>query len=120
MKLTGTCHCGAVRVTVPRKPRTVTDCNCSICRRYGVLWGYYTAKTVKIEARRSALESYSWGDKRLKFVRCTNCGCVVAWQRVRPDPDRKMGVNARNFALPVLETLKIRKLDGAAWGKFTH
>jgi len=33
--LTATCHCGAVRVTVPRKARTVTDCNCSICRRYG-------------------------------------------------------------------------------------
>ena len=39
--LTATCHCGAVRVDVPRKPRRLTSCNCSICRRYGTLWAYY-------------------------------------------------------------------------------
>ena len=27
--LTGVCHCGAVHITIPRKPRTVTDCPCS-------------------------------------------------------------------------------------------
>ena len=54
--LTGACHCGAVRVTIPRKPRAVTDCNCSICRRYGVLWAYYKLPTVSVEAKRGATE----------------------------------------------------------------
>ena len=113
--LTGTCHCGAVRVTVPRKPRTVTDCNCSICRRYGVLWAYYKASTVRLEAKPKATESYSWGRKKLKFVRCATCGCLVCWQRATPDPERKMGVNARTFDLDVLRSLRIVPLDGAAW-----
>ena len=26
------CHCGSVKIDIPRKPRTLTDCNCSICR----------------------------------------------------------------------------------------
>jgi hypothetical protein len=39
--LTASCHCGAVMVQVPRKPRSLTNCNCSMCRRYGVLWAYY-------------------------------------------------------------------------------
>ena len=38
--LTATCHCGAVGVDVPRRPRRLTSCNCSICRRYGTLWAY--------------------------------------------------------------------------------
>ena len=38
--LIATCHCGAVRLQIPRKPRTLTDCNCSICRRYGTRWAY--------------------------------------------------------------------------------
>lgn len=113
--LTADCHCGAVRVTVPRKPRTVTDCNCSICRRYGALWAYYKAATVRIQGQRGALRSYVWGRKNLKFVRCATCGCVMFWQRVQPDPQRKMGVNARNFDLAVLRTIPVRPLDGATW-----
>jgi hypothetical protein len=93
MPMTGTCHCGKVRVTVPRRPRSVTDCNCSICRRYGVLWAYYRAKQVKVEGARNT-ESYKWGRKALNFVRCKTCGVLVAWQRVK----------------------KVTKLDGAKWG----
>jgi len=113
--LTGTCHCGAVRVTIPRKPRTVTDCNCSICRRYGVLWAYYRAASVKVEAKRGATESYSWGRKHLRFVRCTTCGCVVCWQMVRPKRNAYTGVNYRNFDLKLLESVRRKPLDGASW-----
>jgi hypothetical protein len=118
--LTATCHCGAVRVTVPRKPRSVTDCNCSICRRYGVLWAYYKASAVRTQARRGTTESYSWGRKSLRFVRCATCGCPMWWERVEPDPARKMGANARNFPLDIPEQLRIRKLDAAAWYGTTH
>ncbi len=47
--LSATCHCGAVRIHIPRKPRSLTNCNCSICRRYGVLWAYYRDAEVKLE-----------------------------------------------------------------------
>jgi hypothetical protein len=112
--LTATCHCGAVRVTVPRTPRTVTDCNCSICRRYGVLWAYYKASTVRVEAEPRAIDAYAWGRKNLRFVRCANCGCVMCWQRVSPDPERKMGVNARNFEPAALRSARRRPFDGAS------
>lgn len=113
--LTGTCHCGAVRVTVPRRPRSVTDCNCSICRRYGVLWAYYTASQVRIEGARHT-QAYKWGRKALNFVRCKTCGCLVCWQRVKKNPERKMGINWRNFPLELVEQTRVKKLDGAAWG----
>ena len=34
------CHCGAVCLEIDAAPAEVTECNCSICRRYGGLWAY--------------------------------------------------------------------------------
>jgi hypothetical protein len=113
--LAGACHCGAVRVEVPRRPRTLTNCNCSICRRYGTLWAYYRASDVRVAG---ATESYSWGRKALRFVRCKTCGCITNWERARPRKVNYMGVNARNFELALLERVPIRLLDGATSWKY--
>jgi hypothetical protein len=113
--LTATCHCGAVKVTVPRKPRTVTDCNCTICRQYGVLWAYYKESTVTVEASAGATDEYRRGRKIQRFVRCANCGCVMYWQRLAPHPQNNMGVNARNFPPEILSKTPVRQLDGAAF-----
>ena len=40
------CHCGAVKLSVPARPDTVTECNCSICRRLGARWAYYSPSEV--------------------------------------------------------------------------
>lgn len=115
MSLTGTCHCGAVRVTVPRRPRSVTDCNCSICRRYGVLWAYYVAGQVKVEGLK-ATDAYRCNSESQDFLRCKTCGCVICWRRLSKDPKDRIGVNWRNFPLDVVEKTKVVKLDGAKWG----
>ena len=36
----GSCHCGAVRWSFDGTPEAATACNCTICRRDGVLWAY--------------------------------------------------------------------------------
>ena len=38
--LNGWCHCGEVGWTLDQAPKSVTACNCTICRRYGALWAY--------------------------------------------------------------------------------
>ena len=114
--LTATCHCGAVKVEVPRAPETLTDCNCSICRRYGVLWAYYKDAEVTLTAAPSvagATDDYVWGDKSLKFIRCTRCGCVMQWKSLTVAPDSNTGVNARNFELSIIGKVPVRLLDGA-------
>ncbi|NGM48586.1 hypothetical protein G5B46_03085 [Caulobacter sp. 602-2] len=42
------CHCGAVGFAIETAPTEVTQCNCSICRRYGVLWAYYSLGAVRL------------------------------------------------------------------------
>ena len=116
--LTATCHCGAVRVEVPRRPRTLTDCNCSICRRYGTLWAYYKASNVRVIAKPGTTMDYSWGRKSLRFVRCGNCGCIMIWERVHPTANSSVGINAQNFEPSVVGAVRIRRLDGAKTWKY--
>ena len=105
----GSCHCGAVRLVCEVAPQTVTDCNCSICRRYGVLWAYYSPRQVTVAG---ATDTYQWDDRSIFFHRCKVCGCVTHWSPVDPTLDR-MGVNARLMAPDTLAAARIRRLDGA-------
>ena len=99
---------------VPASPTSVSECNCSICRRYGVLWVYYPASQVRVFAAPDATDGYVWGRKVLRFVRCRSCGCVTHWERIEPVEGSKMGVNARNFAPSVLASVPVKQLDGAS------
>jgi len=113
LSLTATCHCGAVRIHVLRAPRTVTSCNCSICRRYGALWAYYKPASVRIEAPPGGLSSYSWRRKIRAYFRCNACGCVTHYVHRKKRPADPVGVNATNFEPATLVGVRIRKLDGA-------
>src|ERR1700722_11452661 len=93
-RVTASCHCGAIRLQVEAAPETVTDCNCSICRRYGVLWAYYPPQQVEILAASGATDIYMWDDRSIEFHRCKTCGCVTHWAAVDRTRNR-MGVNAR-------------------------
>jgi hypothetical protein len=114
--LTATCHCGAVRVEIPRRPRTLTSCNCSICCRYGTLWAYYPPEDVRVRAARGATEHYAWGKQAIRFFRCRTCGVVTHWMGGRERGD--MGVNARNLGADVIASIRVRRLDGARTWKF--
>lgn len=112
--LTAMCHCGAVRIHVRRAPRTVTRCNCSICRRYGALWAYYGARSVQIEAPKGGLSRYSWRRRVRAFFRCSECGCVTHYKYRAKWGRGTVGINAVNFQPELLEGVRIRELDGAS------
>lgn len=107
------CHCGAVRFSVDSAPKDVNSCNCSICRRYGTLWGYYLRPHVTFAPDNGPTDVYMWGNRSLEFHRCRTCGCVTWWLSV--DPARKrMGVNTRLFPPEVLAAIPVRFGDGAS------
>jgi len=111
MAIEGSCHCGAVTVSIPTAPAVLTSCNCSICRRLGSLWAYFDPAEV---TRTGATAVYTWGDRMLDLHRCTVCGCTVCWTpREGTAPDR-MGVNVRLFAPEILAAARVRRVDGAA------
>jgi hypothetical protein len=109
------CHCGAVTLLIETAPETVTDCNCSICRRYGTLWAYYSPKQVRISGGRTKI--YMWGDRGIEFHHCRNCGCVTHWAPADKSRDR-MGVNTRMMAPEIRARARVRRLDGADTWKY--
>jgi hypothetical protein len=107
------CHCGAVRFAVEAAPVEVNDCNCSICRRYGALWGYYDPGQVRFADGNGPTEVYMRGHRLLEFHRCRGCGCVTHWSAVDPS-HRRMGVNARLMPPEVLAASAVFHGDGAS------
>lgn len=102
--ISGSCHCGAVRIAVPHAPDSVASCNCSICRRTGALMAYYRPADVRVEGDTA---TYVTGDRLILFHHCPACACHTHWsangQALAGDlPDElrellatRMGVNAR-------------------------
>ena len=90
----GSCHCGAVRWTYDGEPEGATACNCTVCRRYGVLWIYgYEDQGVRVAGPTKA---YARG-AAIDFNFCPTCGCVVSWRGriAEPDGRRRLAVNLR-------------------------
>lgn len=115
--INASCHCGSLRLEVDAAPAEVTECNCSICRRYGVLWAYFATEQVRVQPPGAATDTYSWDDASIVFHRCPTCGCVSHWAPVDPARGR-MGVNARLMPREVLAGARVRHLDGAGTERY--
>ena len=114
---TASCHCGAVKLEIARKPRKLAACNCSMCRRYGAIWAYFQRKSVDVICENGALEKYGWRNRTLEFYRCRTCGCVTHHERSekRADETDTRAVNIRNIDDPsIVRELPIKLLDGAS------
>jgi len=113
--ITGTCHCGAIRITLPRTPEFVNDCTCTMCSKVRGLWCYFPVADVKIEAAPGAIAAYVRADLDetwLSTHHCTICGSTTHWT---PLPGRaldRMGVNLRMFGDEVLAGVEVREVDG--------
>lgn len=107
----GSCHCGAIKVTLHSAPTEATECNCSICRRTGALWTYGPADQIDVTG---AGVGYIQGDKTLTTWHCGTCGIITHWTAMDPDYGR-MGVNLRLFEPELWEGLPRKLVDGASW-----
>ncbi|CAK7566437.1 MAG: hypothetical protein SEPTF4163_004383 [Sporothrix epigloea] len=112
--LSATCHCGRVRLTVPEPPSYRNECHCTVCYKYGAIWGYYPKTDVVITIDSSdmpatdpafstttplpGLAYYIREDTtvatgspsvsprgHLAFACCAHCGCMTHWVGVKPD-----------------------------------
>ena len=113
--LSGSCHCGAITLTVASKPTYLNECHCSICYKYGTRWAYYHPNDVTISARSGdltdAVDRYQCNSKSQDFVRCRHCGCVTHWARHEEDAER-MGVNMRLVPEGEVKGVEIRQGTG--------
>ena len=113
---TGGCHCGRVRfeVIAPAKLE-VTDCNCSICSKYGYLHLIVPADRFKLLSGRESLSTYSFNTHVAKHFFCSTCG-VKSFYIPRSHPDG-ISVNARCLDSDTIESVSVTPFDGQDWEK---
>jgi hypothetical protein len=107
----GSCLCGAVHWTFAGEPDGATACNCTACRRYGVLWAYdYENEGINTSGKTRA---YVRG-KALEFHFCPNCGCVAFWRGLQVDDQgrRRIAVNIRLAEPDAVAQIAIDHFDG--------
>lgn len=108
----GNCHCGAVTWSFEGEPDSATSCNCTVCRRYGVLWAYDNVdEGIKTTGETTA---YIWGDRGLGFHFCPTCGCVAFWRGLAPNAQGKtrIAVNLRLAEPEAVGHIPINHFDG--------
>lgn len=109
----GSCHCGSVFWECDKTLDHVTACNCTLCRRYGALWGYdYEDEAIRVEGPTSIYIRADGGDIGFHF--CARCGCLLYWRsrQARPDGRRRLAVNVRMAEPEVVGDIPIRHFDG--------
>ncbi|HUO12090.1 MAG TPA: GFA family protein [Caulobacteraceae bacterium] len=110
--LEGSCHCGSVKWRIEAPVESVTACNCTVCRRYGVLWAYgHADEDVHVVGETRA---YAWGERSIGFHFCPTCGCVVSWRAIEADEHgrRRSAVNVRLAEPGAVAHLPIDHFDG--------
>lgn len=108
----GSCHCGSVRWRFAGVPDGATACNCTVCRRYGVLWAYdYEGEGVTVTGNTRA---YVCGSKEISFNFCPECGCVAFWRSLTADGAgrRRIAVNLRLAEPEAVARIPIDHFDG--------
>jgi hypothetical protein len=109
----GSCHCGAVSFTYPRQPDWLTDCNCSVCRRYNALWAYASVGEITLLSADDATVAYIHGDRTLAMHSCNTCACTTHWIGLDGDESSRMAVNFRMCDPDGYKNIRVRKFDGA-------
>jgi hypothetical protein len=109
--ITGSCLCGAARWSFAGQPDGATACNCTACRRYGVLWAYdHENEGIHVTG---PTRPFVRG-KALEFHFCPTCGCVVFWRGLQLDEQgrRRIAVNLRLAEPDAVAKIPIDHFDG--------
>jgi hypothetical protein len=107
----GSCHCGAVRWRFEGMPEFAEACSCTLCRRYGVLWGYgFEGQEISVSG---PTQIYAPRKKNEAHF-CPVCACIGFWRNVEPGPNgrRRMAVNLRLAEPEAVARLPIDRVDG--------
>ena len=92
----GSCHCGAVRFEIETLIDRVTQCNCSICSKKGILHHRVAPEHFKLLSGEADLATYQFGSRVARHHFCKHCGIQVF---------------TRPRAAPELYTVNVRCLD---------
>ena len=90
-RLTGSCHCGAVRFAITSDFPELTSCDCSLCKRRNALMVKVHESAFELLAGAEQLATYQWHTHKAVHHFCKLCG-IYPFHRKRVTPDH-FGIN---------------------------
>jgi hypothetical protein len=110
----GGCHCGRVRFRVRADLALLSECNCSICTKKGILHLGVSPQEFELLSGEDALATYQFNTNTAKHTFCATCG-IHAFYVPRSDPDN-ISVNARCLdGVDPADLKPARFFDGRNW-----
>jgi hypothetical protein len=114
MSFEGSCHCGAVKFTVRAEPpKSAISCNCSHCRRKGLLMAFFPADQFTLSEGDGSLNDYTFNTHKITHRYCTTCGTQPFAQGTNPDGAPISAVNLRCVPSIDLDALELKHYNGA-------
>lgn len=111
-KLTGSCHCGAIRFRIETDFPELTKCDCSMCRRRNALMVKVHESRFELLAGHEALAEYRFHTHTACHHFCKVCG-IYPFHRKRVTPEY-FGVNVHCLDGFDPTGLPVRQAEGAA------
>ena len=114
MSFEGSCHCGAVAYTVEADfPTEAVSCNCSHCRRKGLLLAFVPESVFSLTRGEDVLRTYQFNTHRIDHQFCTECGTQAFASGGNPDGSAGRAINLRCLPAIDLDSLQLKHVDGA-------
>jgi hypothetical protein len=108
----GSCHCGAVAFETTGKVDEAIECNCSHCRRKGLLLAFVQPTEFKLLKGAKALTEYRFNTRKIQHLFCRTCG-VESFARGEGPKGPMISINVRCLDGFDRSRLKITPYDGA-------
>lgn len=110
----GGCQCGAVRYGIEVDLDRIFACNCSRCRRLGLILAFAPTSSFTLEAGAEATTEYRFNKHVIRHRFCTTCGVQAYAEGSLPDGTPTIAVNVRCLDGIDLASLSPTPVDGAA------
>lgn len=110
----GGCQCGAVRYQVSTDLGSTMVCNCSRCRRLGIILNFAPASAFRLLAGEDATTEFLFNTKVIHHHFCSTCGIESFARGKMPDGTAMVCINVRCLDGVDLDALKPKPWDGAS------
>ena len=114
-KLTGGCHCGAIRFEADGDFTAANVCNCSHCAMKGFYLGFVPRSDFTLAAGEGDLTSYRFNTGNIEHNFCSTCGIEAFGFGKGPDGSEMAAINLRCVDNIDLAALSITEVNGRAF-----
>ena len=112
MTYQGSCHCGQVRFEADGEIAGATACNCSICRRKGILMWFIPRNALRLLTPQENASTYVFNRHAVRHRFCPTCGIHPFGEATAPDGSAMAAVNLRCIDGLDLDAIPVTHHDG--------